>query len=343
MPINSRTLARIATLRVSIDRLVDAATRDLVRAWGRAWQEIVVEWQAAVTELLASAPGEDEWLARRLILRAEKAQAALTVTAGKLEELGRLAGVRVEKDLPALAEAVLDAMDDLVTSQLPKGFTVSWTRVPADELDWMVRRTTQQITSTLWPLSADTQAAMRSVLIRGVMVGDNPRSAARLLLRRLQVAFNGGQARAVNIMRTEMLDATRSAALASRQRNRDVLAGWRWQATLSARTCPSCLAMHGTLHDIDEPGPYDHQSGRCVGVPVVKPWRELGIDQDEPADRLPDGQKWFDRQPAAVQKEILGPGRYAAYKRGDMAWADMAVRRSTPGWRDSYVPAPVPR
>lgn len=343
MPISSRTLRRIATMRITIDQLVDAATRDLVGAWGRAWQEVIVEWRAAAADLLAAAPGDDEWMARRLILRAEKAQAALYLTAAKLEELGKLAGVRVEKDLPVLAEAVLDAMDDLVATQLPKGATVSWSRVPAVEIDWMVRRTTQQVTSTLWPIPQDTAAAMRSVLIRGVMVGDNPRAAARLLLKRLQGAFNGGLARAETIMRTEMLDATRAAALASRQHNRDVLAGWRWQATLSARTCPSCLAMHGTLHDIDESGPLDHQSGRCTSVPVVRSWRDLGIDQDEPADRFPDGQKWFDRQPVAVQKDILGPGRYAAYKRGDLAWGDMAVRRSTPGWRDSYVPAPVPR
>lgn len=343
MAISSRTLRRIATLRISIDRLVDAATRDLVGAWGRAWQEIVVEWRSAAAELLAAAPGDDEWLARRLILRAEKAQSALYLTASKLEELGQLAGVRVEKDLPALADAVLDAMDDLIATQLPAGVTLSWSRVPEVEIDWMVRRTTQQITSTMWPLPQDTTSAMRSVLIRGVMVGDNPKAAARLLIKRLQGAFNGGLARATNVMRTEMLDATRAAALASRQANRDVVAGWRWLATLSARTCPSCLSMHGTIHPIDEPGPYDHQSGRCTSVPVLKPWSELGIDQDEPADRFQDSEKWFQRQPVAVQKEILGPVRHAAYKRGDMAWSDMAVRRSTPGWRDSYVPAPVPR
>ena len=84
---------------------------------------------------------------------------------------------------------------------------------------------------------------------------------------------------------------------------------------------------------------------RCTALPVTKTWAELGfpdIDGDNPASAVPDAKAWFDDQPETVQRDIMGSRRLDAYRDGRLAWGDMAVRRSTDGWRDSYVNTPVP-
>ena len=82
---------------------------------------------------------------------------------------------------------------------------------------------------------------------------------------------------------------------------------------------------------------------RCTRVPLTKTWRDLGLDLDEPTAAVTGSQEWFDGQSEPVQKKILGPGKYAAYQRGDFPMSKWAVRRKNEGWRDSYVPAPVPK
>ncbi|MDR0482577.1 MAG: phage head morphogenesis protein [Cellulomonadaceae bacterium] len=78
-----------------------------------------------------------------------------------------------------------------------------------------------------------------------------------------------------------MLDAHRDAATQTRLANEDVLQGWMWSCSLTERSCCTCIALHGTIHPIDE-DMLEHQSGRCAPVPLTKTWRELGFDVDEP-------------------------------------------------------------
>jgi SPP1 gp7 family putative phage head morphogenesis protein len=184
---------------------------------------------------------------------------------------------------------------------------------------------------------------MKSALVRGVAVGDNPNTVARQIVARAQGEFRGGLYRARTIARTELLDASRRSADESRKANSRVLAGWRWHASLDSRTCPSCLAQNGELFPPETPGPDDHPNGRCTAVPVTKSWADLGIDLDEPADEFPDARAWFAAQTGEVQRQIMGQARLDAFNRGEIGWADMSVRRENPGWRPSYQVARLPR
>jgi len=78
-------------------------------------------------------------------------------------------------------------------------------------------------------------------------------------------------------------------------------------------------------------------------MPATKSWRELGFDIPEPPSLLPDAGTWFTNLPEADQVAILGPGRYAAWAEGRFPMSDWSVRRTTPGWRDSYGVAAVPK
>ena len=103
--------------------------------------------------------------------------------------------------------------------------------------------------------------------------------------------------------------------------------------------------MHGSVHPLDEPGPLDHQQGRCSRVPVTVSWKDLGIDAPEPGGRARegDGERWLRGQPERVQRNILGDRGFEAWRNGDWPASEWTTRRETDGWRDSYGPARMPQ
>lgn len=184
---------------------------------------------------------------------------------------------------------------------------------------------------------------MRAELIRGITVGDNPNTVARRVMTRTEGAFNGGLARAARIARTEMLDAHRTADLATAQANRSMIAAKVWICTFDARTCGSCLGQHGTEWPVDEFGPADHQQGRCVFVDRTKTWAELGftgIEDDEP-DRGAQRDDWFDNLTPRSQDAVLGKAKADLLRNGDITWADLSKRIDNDAWRPSYVETPL--
>ena len=346
MAVTAETLRLLGGMRIQLGQTVDAATSDLIRAWAVGWTEVRAEWDAALTDL-ADTGTDGRWPTPAQIARADRAQRALDVTRARLTGLAQDAGVRILEDVPTLTGAAAEWHARLTGSQMPAqagtqvDLAARFNRVDPLQLDAIVARTTQQVTSLTLPLSVDAMASVQAELIRGIAVGDNPRRAAARMVARVEGAFNGGLNRALVIARTEMLDAHRAAGAQQDLANADVMAGWTWAATLDSRTCPSCWAMHGTDYDLDVPGPYDHQQGRCARLPRTKSWRELGFDLDEPASLLPDAETVFQALPADDQLAIMGGARLELLRSGRASWGDLASRRSTSGWRDSFAPTPV--
>ncbi|MFC6080931.1 phage minor head protein [Sphaerisporangium aureirubrum] len=344
MAITERTLALVREMRANLDRIVDDQTRATTKAWVRAWDELISAFNAAADELITSAVG-GQWPSRRQIARAGRTQRALDLAARSLAELALKASSDVAQAAWQAVWLAVEATLPILRSQMPTSpraqAGIRWDRLDEAAVEAIVKRTTQQITARHRPLAADATEAMRRELIRGVVVGDNPRDAARRMVKRCEGAFNGGLARATNIARTEMLDAHRAGAQAAQDANASTLAGWVWTAELTARTCASCWAQHGRVHPLEEPGPLDHQSGRCARTPKTKTWRELGIDLDEPEDVIPDARAAFATLSRAEQLAILGPARLGMLEDGEISWEQLTTRRSTDGWRDSYHVTPL--
>jgi SPP1 gp7 family putative phage head morphogenesis protein len=341
--ISDETLRLTERLRRDLNRLTDAQARDLVAGWARAWDEVAGDLDDALQALALQAG--DGALTRTMLRRSARLASALQVIGGQLRTLADDAGVRIVGDLDEIVELAGTSQDRIVRSQLPKSaadLVVTWDRVDEHVIEAIVMRSTQQIQALTRPLSAEAERAMKRELLRGLSVGANPRETARRMVRRVEGRFNGGLTRALTISRTESLDALRAGARASHQANAAVLQGWIWTAQLEARTCPACWAMHGSVHQLSEAGPLGHQNCRCARTPKTLSWRDLGIDLDEPADVLPDAGRAFRALPKADQVAVLGPGRYDAWARGDLPMDDWAVKRSTSGWRDSFVPVKVP-
>ena len=305
--------------RAAIAKLIDEASDEVLLMWARTWTDLRAQIEAEVERrgqarmLTYSA----DYAGARLIEVAQRSSAVLADAARRLIDL-------------SLSDAAA-----LIGAQLPATWPLS--RPAKPELDAIVQRATTQITSRMWVLSDEATEAMRRRLVQGVAAGRNPRETARLMVANVQGDFDGGLARAQVIARTETIDAYRAGAKAHHEANSDVLAGWVWLANLSARTCPSCVAMHGTEHDLDEPGPLDHQQGRCSRMPLVKPELVPGA----PTPTIESGAEWLERQPEGVQRSVLGPRRFEAWRDGAYPVSRWAVRRESPDWRASYAPGPI--
>ena len=305
--------------RAAIAKLIDGASDEVLLMWARTWTDLRGEILAEIERRgeAAALRYAADYAARRLVETAQQSSAVVTGAARRLIEL-------------SLSDAAA-----LIGAQLPTSWPLN--RPAKPELDAIVQRATTQITSRMWALSDEASEAMRRRLIQGVAAGRNPRETARLMVRDVEGDFDGGLARAQVIARTETIDAYRAGARAHHEANADVLAGWVWLANLSERTCPSCVAMHGTEHALDEPGPLDHPQGRCSRMPLVKPELVPGA----PTPTIESGPEWLARQPEGVQRSVLGPRRFEAWQDGDYPASRWAVRRESPDWRASYAPGPI--
>lgn len=329
-------------LKLAADARMDVTVSQVTAAWSRAWDEIAQEWREALEEL-ADLAEDGQWPSRAQILRNVKAQRALEATAEALRALAAETNATVVGDIEELARLAGEHQRRMLALQLPDDYVLPPAGYDPRAVAAMVERTTQTMVALTWPLSLEAEQAVRSALVRGMSVGENPRRVAADMLRRVQGAFEGGRVRAENIARTEMVDSFRAAAKRAQDANADLLTGWRWTAALSDRTCPSCLSMHGRVFPLEQEGPWDHPSGRCARTPVTKTWRELGFDIDEPVSPpVQTGPEWFEDQTPAVQKQILGPARYQAWRDGNYPPEQWATLRQNPEWRPSWGVSAAP-
>lgn len=361
MSINDDTLRLDTQLRVRLDRNVDHTTRLLVQRWAEAWQSIADDWNTVV-EMILEAHDEGRRLTISQALRTRSVIEALAATEAAIRDLGSYAGVTITEPLGDLTADAAAAQLDIMRSQLPAGtndtlgLRASVIRADRRQIEAIVRRVTDTVTTLADDLGERGMAVVRQELVRGMQLGLNPRETARrtVLGNRMVQAFEHGfnlpLNRALIITRTEQIDAARDAAALTHQANADLLRGWQWVAQLDTRTCPSCWAQHGTEHPLDEPGPWDHQQGRCTRMPVTRTWADLGYDVPEPPSLVPNAADTFDQLTDAEQLAIMGPRRLELFRNGDIGWDDMTKTRSTDGWRDSFgvrplgdIPAARPR
>lgn len=344
MTINAESLRLEQELYTTLLGISDQQTRSITEVWVKMWAEVKNELEIAMSEL-ASATTTDR-VTRTQVLRSRRAQAAMEALRESLVTAAQETASAASKDILSALVASTNTEVAIISSQLTNVAELQAQLIRADpyQLQAMATRATTQITSLSLPLAPRTYDIVRTELLRGVAVGSNPVEAARRMVRRAEDRVNFGLSRALTIARTEMLDATREAARVVDQANAAVLEGWVWIAHLDGRTCRSCIAQHGSIHSLEEFGPNDHQNGRCARVPQTKSWADLGFpDIPEPPNLIPDAEAWFTGLPEASQQQILGPAGFTAWKDGSYPLSDWSSRRSTDGWRDSFVPSKPPR
>lgn len=338
MTISEDVLAIEAAMQTILDTILDHHTTTLTAAWATTWVSVRDELEVALIELAdgGDVPG---WR----IAQSRRAQEGLAAAGRALEDLADLTGTTISADAARALGLGTDGELAMIGAQLPPGHS-GVVRIDDAQVAAMLGRTTQQITAVSAPISAETLAAVQAELSRGMIVGDSPRDAARRMMDATEGRFTGGLTRALTISRTEMLDAMRTAQHAAEQVNADSLAGWTWGAHLDARTCMSCVSMHGTEWPLTEPGPSDHQNGRCARIPRTKTWAELGFPGiEEPDLGMQDAGTWFEGLADGEQRQMLGRRGHEQWLAGNFPMDQWSARKSNDGWRDSFVPAKPPK
>lgn len=222
-----------------------------------------------------------------------QARVLIAATSVDVQALGITAAGTLTRDLalPGLNDAQLGSIG------------IRWNRPDPQAVAQAIRYTsTDAFEASLSRYQTGIRDLVRNVAVRGMAAGQNPLATARDVRR----AVEDLPAHYANSMlRTLQLTSYRDAAVVHQVANASLLEGVLRIATLDARCCMSCVALHGTLLSVGDRVD-DHHQGRCVGVPIVR---------GRPRE-VQTGIDWFNAQPEARQRAQMGDAAYDAWRAG---------------------------
>lgn len=319
----------LARHRQALLRQERAAASAMVRAYGESWQRLQEELHRLNGDIVAArAAGETvnlSWLTRQ-----ERLEALRRQVERELRQFAEYADGAVLAQQRAAVEVAQRNTGELLDMALGRGpVVIGYNRMPREAAEALVGFASDgsPLRTLMGGLGGGVGQGVIDALTTGLVTGLNPRETARLIRR----AYGMGLTRALRISRTETLRAYREASRQSYLANSDIVKGWYWQAALSARTCVSCWAMHGSLHELNETLD-SHPQCRCTMFPALKSWKELGYPNAEDSPTPRTGPELFAEQPAEVQRAVLGPAAYEAYRAGGVSLRDFVGVKEDARW-----------
>jgi SPP1 gp7 family putative phage head morphogenesis protein len=327
--VNRRTLTLLRKLATQVGGVADDTVRELTAAWIQAWDELSPAWQQAIAAIVDQYTATGVWPAPWQIARIEAVARATERTRQSLTLLLTEAAVTTGAATAAVSAATVTAEPLIIASQLPAALQVAAAVGLAGAAAAGLTARRQRISALHRPVITEAVDVVRRAIARPPTSLGDPAQLARDVYNRVRAGFDGGLTRAVTIARTEPIDTYRTAAGIVHTANRNVVTGWCWICACDRRSCPACWAMHGTRWPLDEPGPLGHPGCRCTRLPVVGDAAVV------------DGETRFRRLPRRDQLAVLGAARLGLFRAGRIAWTDLAVLRTTNGWRPSYTARPV--
>ena len=129
----------------------------------------------------------------------------------------------------------------------------------------------------------EVQDALLSAIREGVLVGEGTEAIVDRVMTVSDIGFIRNRRDMGTLVRTYIQSANIGAQEAVYKKNEDVIKGYRRRETLDNRTCQTCALADGLVYKVGEERPSLPAHPRCRGLylPVLKTWRELGIDIDE--------------------------------------------------------------
>ena len=226
-------------------------------------------------------------------------------------------GVDVFKNIPPES-----AMSSILSTSLIEGATIS---------------------AWLKDLEASQAFDVERSIKLGMTLGETNNQLAQRVVNTMGVSMRNAQ----TIVKTGTASVANQARMEFYQANEeDVIKGYQWHATLDSRVRLEHAIRDGAAWDTNKKGlnekgkkyPFkytpDGWNCRCQLVPILKTWREMGIDEDE----LPEGtrssldgyvpqtttfDKWIEGKSDKFKEDYLGKGRYNLYKDGKITFSDL--------------------
>lgn len=316
-----------------------AAASEMVRVYGESWKRIRESLQR-LTQQISEARERGEQVNRSWLIQEGRLQALQLLIEREINRFARYAEASITRQQ---ADAVVSAIAH--TEILARaaagagaaggaGASLAFVRIPIEAVQDLIGNLSSgsPLRVLLDELGPQASAAIRQVLIDGVIAGKGPRDIARAIRKQAAISLQ----RALTISRTEVLRAYRQSSRRSYEANSDVVGGWTWTSGLDSRCCAACIGMHGTEHPVTETMA-THPSCRCVATPFSKSWAELGIEGVKDTQvKLEAGADWFERQPAKTHVAVLGKAGAAAYKAGQVSLTDFVGRAESKTWGPMY-------
>lgn len=318
-------LTIVDQFRAAMERQDEAALKRLIEVYGRSYKRLDALAQALAERIGAEAPTRAQvgrmmqWksLQEQMV---EELTGIQAITRDLLQEQGALNVAIGERDAARMVGAALTGQPMI----LP-GFN----RLNQDAIIALLGFLSPEgeLYKRVGELVGSTTDYVIEKLTEGVTLGYNPKKIARTF----GDAYGRGLTDALRMVRTVQLYSYREASRASYTANSDVVKGWQWGATLDGLTCPACVALHGTVHEMTE-RLNGHHNCRCAMIPVTILF---------PPAIQETGEEWFSKQPEGKQRALLGRDFYEAYKGGAYKFSDLVKTHTDPVYGEMRGKAPL--
>lgn len=217
---------------------------------------------------------------------------------------------------------------------------IGWNFIaPAPELLHKLATTTPSqgalVSEWFSELSSRTVFRINQTISSGIIQGEGIPEIVRSIKGTAAANYSDGILNASrhdlnSIVRSSVGDIVSAVREETFSQNSDIIDGVQIVATLDTATCEECMKMDGDVYPIGEgPRPLFHFQCRCTPVPVLKSWKELGINAQEISETTRasmNGQvastmnykDWLAEQSVEVQNEALGIGKAEEFRAGTL-------------------------
>ena len=312
-----------------------AAASQMVRFYGESWQRIRHSLDDLTAKIeAAKAQGKEigpSWLFQENRLKLLQAQ-----TEAEINHFAQYAERSIiQQQQEAVTAAQSHAQQLMLTGlgEAPPGATVTFAQLPTEAMNNLIGFSSDgsPLGDLLNSFGPEAGQSIRTALIAGVALGQNP----RVIARSVRGAMGGNLARALTTARTEVLRSYREASRQTYEANSDIVKAWIRHEACDQRTCAFCFALHGKEYKLSEPFA-THPACRGTLAPKTVSWADLGFKEiPETSLKVESGPSRFEKLPESTQEHVLGKAAFQAYKAGAVKLSDFVGWKRDKRWGKS--------
>lgn len=326
MPLNKVLFDSTVELHLDMERVAIQSRAIIVKLLENLEKELIAKVANGVTD----------WSKARIDKQLKEAS---TVIKQYYDEAAGIAKDTTTSVAQVSASATTDSLLMAVGNQ------VAMAAIPtASYLETLAGNTIIQgaVQSAWWSRQSEDTAFKFQSAVRQGLVGAE---TTPQIVKRVRGVLDISKRNAETLVHTSVQSVANTTREKIFEDNNDVMSGKEWSSALDRRTCPTCGALDGKRwttdgkpinHSMVYQIPPKHFKCRCSMIPVLKTWRELGINMDELSDNTRasmEGQvndktfeDWLKRKTETdptFADRTLGKGRAELWRNGKITMDQM--------------------